>query len=135
MKGDRDRAFLAVTPPSVNNGGGGGGGAHPAQGLSWDAMFATCKHKTENGLACNDSDISWMSEQWRRKEKLDSVGVAWFLTCNSKPAGGRESSNQVGILTGSLGCVSSIFVLTVGCALLLLRMIRIPWRSSHNRTV
>jgi hypothetical protein len=63
-------------------------------------MFDACKHNTENGLPCDDSQISWMSEQWRRKEKLDSVGVAWYIACNSKPAVGGENQNDVGAWMG-----------------------------------
>jgi hypothetical protein len=83
--------------------------ARPTErGLSWDEMFAACKHNAENGLPCDDSQMSWMSEQWRRKEKLDSVGVAWYIACISLPAEDDENANAVGLMMGSACCVTGI---------------------------
>jgi hypothetical protein len=87
-QGDWKRASLAVSPPS-------GDARLEHCGLSWDEMFAACKHNAENGLPCDDSQTRWMSEQWRRKEKLDSVGVVWYMACISKPAGASENANEV----------------------------------------
>jgi hypothetical protein len=90
IQSDSERASLAVTLPS-------GEARLDQRGISWDEMFAACKHNTENGLPCDDFQNMWMSEQWRRKEKLDSVGVVWYFACISKPAESGGNENEVGI--------------------------------------
>jgi hypothetical protein len=68
--------------------------------ISWDEMFAVCKYSMVKNLLYDDSQISWMSEQRRCKDKLDSIGFAWSHTCSSKgpkPVEG-PSSNPVGTL-------------------------------------
>jgi hypothetical protein len=102
----QDRATLAVVSTSINS-AVNGSVVRPTQGgHSWDKMFDACKYNSENGLPFDDSQISWMSEQWRRKEKLDSVGVTWDMACNSKPAADGENQNEVGAWMGSFCCVA-----------------------------
>jgi hypothetical protein len=101
-----DRASLGGASTSINSPINGSVARPTERDLCWDEMFDACKHKTENGLPCDESQISWMSEQWRRKEKLDSVGVAWYIACNSLPAENDENKNAVGPMMVSLCCVS-----------------------------
>jgi hypothetical protein len=101
-----DQASLAVAPPSVslpiNN-----GGARPGLGHSWDEMFAVCKHNAENGFPSDAYQTNWMSEQRKRKEKLDSIGFAWNVTGISEQAQGNENSHQVRWM-GSICCEAGI---------------------------
>jgi hypothetical protein len=102
-----ERVSLGVASPSINSPINGGSGARPTQrDLTWDEMFAACKHNMVNGLPCDESQISWMSEQWRRKEELNSIGVAWYIACIPKPAENDENANVVGPMMGSLYWVS-----------------------------
>jgi Helicase associated domain len=105
----QDRTTLAVVSTSINS-AVNGSVVRPTQGgHSWDEMFDACKYITETGLPFDDSQISWMSEQWRRKDKLDSVGVAWYIACNFKPAADGENQNEVGTWMGFFCCVA-VFV-------------------------
>jgi hypothetical protein len=83
---------LAVTPPSVNS-PSNGGVARQLHGISWDEMFAVYKYNTVKGLPYDDSQISWMSEQRRRKDKLDTVGFAWNDACISQAPEGTGNEN------------------------------------------
>jgi hypothetical protein len=83
---------------------------HSEHGRSWDEMFAVCKHNAENGLPNDTYQTSWMSEQRRRKEKLDSIGFAWNDTGISEQAQGNENTNQVGPMAamftiGPMSCI------------------------------
>jgi hypothetical protein len=100
-----DRASLDVASPSINSPINGSVARPTQRDLSWDEMFAVCKHNAENGLPCDDSQISWMSEQWRRKEELERVGVAWYIACLPTPADNGENANAVGPMMRSLCCV------------------------------
>jgi hypothetical protein len=86
-----NRAPLTVTPPAINPPINGGIG-HSVHGLSWDEMFAVCKFNTVMGLPSDDSQIRWMFEQRRRKEKLDRVGFTWNDT---EQAEENENTNKV----------------------------------------
>jgi hypothetical protein len=92
-QGNGDRASLAVTPPSVNSPSNNGGVAHQLSDISWDDMFAVCKYITVKGLPYDDSQIGWMSEQRRRKDKLDDIGFAWNGNCISEPPEGTGNAN------------------------------------------
>jgi hypothetical protein len=73
---------------------------YSGHGRSWDEIFAVCKHNAENGLPSDTYQNSWMSEQRRRKGKLDSIGFAWNDTGISEQAEGNENTNQVGTIDG-----------------------------------
>jgi hypothetical protein len=87
---DLDLAPLAVAPQLINTPTIGGAGH-----LSWDEMFTVCKYNVVNGLPSDDVQTSWMSEQRRRKEKLDIIGFAWNDTCVAESAEGAECAHQV----------------------------------------
>jgi hypothetical protein len=94
-----NRAPLTVSPPSINSPINGGLG-HLVHGISWDEMFAACKYNTVKGLPNDDFQTSWMSEQRRRKAKLDSVGFVWNDSGISEQAEGNEKTNRVSRMDG-----------------------------------